>query len=53
MYLIEPEERFEASVDRKLKEVILAAELSRLYSKNQISRVVYQHQLLWQFSLWC
>lgn len=34
--LMEPEERLEISVDRKLREVILAAEISRLYSKNQI-----------------
>lgn len=34
--LLEPEERVEVSVDRKLKEVILASEISRLYSKDQI-----------------
>ena len=34
--LMDPDERRELSLDRKLKEVILAAEISRLYSKNQI-----------------
>lgn len=34
--LIEPDERTAVSVDRKLKEIILAGELSRLYSKDQI-----------------
>jgi len=34
--LLDPEERTEISVDRKIKEVILAAEISRLYSKDQI-----------------
>ena len=34
--LMDPEERREISVDRKLREVILAAEISRLYSKDQI-----------------
>lgn len=34
--LLDPEERLEISADRKIKEVILAAEISRLYSKEQI-----------------
>lgn len=34
--LMDAEERLEISVDRKLREVILAAEISRLYSKEQI-----------------
>ncbi|MFN8421080.1 MAG: transglycosylase domain-containing protein, partial [Anaerolineae bacterium] len=34
--LIEPEERTQITPDRKIKEIILAAEISRLYSKEQI-----------------
>jgi len=34
--LIAPEERTALSQDRKIKEIILATEISRLYSKNQI-----------------
>jgi len=34
--LIAPEERTQLSQARKIKEIILAAEISRLYSKNQI-----------------
>lgn len=34
--LMTPEERIDISVDRKVKEVILATEISRLYSKDQI-----------------
>ncbi len=34
--LLDPEERARISLDRKIKEVILAAEISRLYSKDQI-----------------
>lgn len=34
--LIPPDERDDVTVDRKLKEIILAGELSRLYSKDQI-----------------
>ena len=34
--LIPPDERTEISVDRKMKELILANEISRLYSKDQI-----------------
>ena len=34
--LFDPAERVEVSVDRKMKEVILATEISRLYSKDQI-----------------
>jgi len=34
--LIPPEERTAISQDRKIKEIILAAEISRLYSKDQI-----------------
>jgi membrane peptidoglycan carboxypeptidase len=34
--LIDPEERTAISADRKIKEIILAAEISRLYSKDQI-----------------
>lgn len=34
--LIPPEERAQLSQARKIKEIILAAEISRLYSKNQI-----------------
>lgn len=34
--LIAPDERTEVSVDRKMKEIILANEISRLYSKDQI-----------------
>ena len=34
--LFSDEERTQVSVDRKVKEVILATEISRLYSKNQI-----------------
>ncbi|HVO72192.1 MAG TPA: biosynthetic peptidoglycan transglycosylase, partial [Aggregatilineaceae bacterium] len=34
--LFSPQERAEISVDRKVKEVILATEISRLYSKKQI-----------------
>jgi membrane peptidoglycan carboxypeptidase len=33
---IAPDERFERSIDRKLKEVVLALELTRRYSKEQI-----------------
>ena len=33
---IEPDERFERSIDRKAKEVVLALELTRRYSKEQI-----------------
>jgi membrane peptidoglycan carboxypeptidase len=34
--LFSPQERTEISIDRKVKEVILASEISRLYSKQQI-----------------
>jgi membrane peptidoglycan carboxypeptidase len=34
--LIPPDERDDVSFDRKLKEIILASEISRLYSKDQI-----------------
>jgi membrane peptidoglycan carboxypeptidase len=34
--IISPEERYVQSYDRKLKEIILASEVSRRYSKNQI-----------------
>ncbi|MCI0708776.1 MAG: transglycosylase domain-containing protein [Chloroflexi bacterium] len=34
--LIPPEERTSISIDRKIKELILASEISRLYSKDQI-----------------
>lgn len=34
--LLDPEERNEISISRKLKEVILATEIARLYSKDQI-----------------
>ncbi|MBX3085528.1 MAG: transglycosylase domain-containing protein [Anaerolineae bacterium] len=34
--LIDPKERTAVTTDRKIKEVILAAEISRLYSKDQI-----------------
>lgn len=34
--LLEEEARLDASVDRKVKEIILASEISRLYSKDQI-----------------
>lgn len=34
--LIDPEERIQFSRERKIKEVILAAEISRLYAKDQI-----------------
>lgn len=34
--LLDPDERREITLDRKFKEVILAAEISRLYSKDQI-----------------
>lgn len=34
--LLEPEERTAVSYDRKIKEVILATEIARLYSKDQI-----------------
>jgi len=34
--LLAPEERTDLSVDRKVKEIILASEISRLYSKDQI-----------------
>jgi membrane peptidoglycan carboxypeptidase len=34
--LLSPEERNEITMDRKVKEVILATEISRLYSKDQI-----------------
>ena len=34
--LMDPEERRQITLDRKIKEVILATEISRLYSKDQI-----------------
>ncbi len=34
--LMDPDERVEISTDRKIREVILATEISRLYSKDQI-----------------
>jgi len=34
--LIDPEERYKQSYERKIKEVLLAAEISRRYSKDQI-----------------
>jgi membrane peptidoglycan carboxypeptidase len=34
--LLDPEERDDVTLDRKVKEVILATEISRLYSKDQI-----------------
>jgi penicillin-binding protein 1C len=37
--LLGPEERFERSYYRKIREVILAAEISRLYTKNEILEI--------------
>ncbi|MBI9048499.1 MAG: transglycosylase domain-containing protein [Anaerolineaceae bacterium] len=34
--LFSPEERFEISIERKTREIVLAAEISRIYSKNEI-----------------
>ncbi len=37
--LLEPEERTEVSMERKIKEIVLAAELTRRYSKDEILEI--------------